>query len=155
MKKLSTYLLCFVLFTSAVSAQTSGKAQEENKAYTGAKATKSEYHAIYQLDTNDPKIIGKAFRNINNALNDSRLTGKLKIELITFAGGTEVCVKGSAYENDLKELVEKGVIVAQCGNSLKERKIDVSQIYDFMAVVPSANGELIIRAGEGWVIIKP
>lgn len=57
------------------------------------------------------------------------------------------------YENELKSLVERGVTVAQCNNTLKERKISRNGIYDFIVVVPTANGELIIREAQGMVSI--
>ena len=155
MKKLSIVLLSLVLLSYAGNAQTSDKALDINKEFTGAKATKKSYYAIYQLDNNDPKIIDKAIRNINNALNDPRLSGKVHIELIAFSGGTDTYMKGSKYEEDLKALVLKGVIVSQCNNTLKERKINRDQLYDFIAIVPSGNGELIIRQAEGWSVIKP
>ena len=155
MKK-SVIVLGLMLFVcQALTAQTLSDAEKKNKAFTGAEATKKDYYAIYQLDNNDPKIIEKAIRNINNALNDPRLKGKLHIEVVAFAGGTEVNLKGGKYENDLKSLVENGVIVAQCNNSLKERKISPDQLYDFIAIVPSGNGELILRQAEGWSVIKP
>jgi uncharacterized protein len=155
MKKICLILAISLTTLSTVSAQNSDGFFEANKAFTGAKASKKKYHAIYQLDNADAKIIEKAFRNINNALKDPRLEGKIEIELISFGGGTELVMKGSKYEEDLKALVEKGVIVAQCNNSLKERKLTREQLYDFIAVVPSGNGELIIRQAEGWSVIKP
>lgn len=155
MKKLTFILLSFVLITKAVKAQTADAAIEKNKSFIGAKATKKMYHAIYQLDNADIKIIEKTLRNINNALNDPRLSGKIEIELIAFGGGTDAYLKGGKYEEGLKELVQKGVIVSQCNNTLKERKITREQIYDFIAVVPSGNGELIIRQIDGWAVIKP
>jgi uncharacterized protein len=155
MKKIALGLFLFVLMANATNAQTENKALEKNRTFTGAKATRKSYQAIYQLDNNDPKIIEKAIRNINNALTDPRLAGKLHLELVAFSGGTDVNLKGGKYEAALKALVEKGVIVAQCNNSLNERKINRDQIYDFIAVVPSGNGELIIRQAEGWAIVKP
>ena len=155
MKKITFLLLSIVLLTTAATAQTNDNAVAKNKAFTGAKATRKMYHAIYQLDNNDPKIIDKTIRNINNALNDPRLIGKIQVELIAFGGGTDAYMLGSKYEKDLKALVEKGVIVSQCNNTLKERKINRDQLYDFIAVVPSGNGELIIRQAEGWSVIKP
>jgi uncharacterized protein len=155
MKKSTFGILCFLFIAASTHAQETDKALSKNKAFTGAIAKLKSYHAIYQLDNNDPKIIGKAIRNINNALSDPRLAGKVEIELIAFAGGTDAYLKGSPFENDLKALVEKGVIVAQCANTLRERKIAIDQIYDFIAVVPSGNGELIIRQGEGWAVVKP
>jgi intracellular sulfur oxidation DsrE/DsrF family protein len=128
---------------------------EENSIYLGATATENSYKAIYQLDQANPDVIKKAIRNINNALDDPRLKGKLKIELIAFSGGTEAFLKGSPYEEDLKQLIERDVIVVQCSNSLKERKLNKDQLYDFIGYTPSGNGELIIRASEGWVIVKP
>lgn len=154
MKKVSFLTLALSLFVIVVNAQTNSEAFEKNRAFTGAKAPRKMLHAIYPLDTNDPKVIEKTFRHIENALTDPRLVGKVQIELIGFGGGTEAYLKGSKYEADLKALLEKGVIISQCNNSLMQRKISRDQIYDFIAVVPSANGELIIRQAEGWAVIK-
>lgn len=63
MKQLSILALSLVLLTTAITAQTTSKALERNAAFTGATTTKKMYHAIYQLDVNDPKIIEKAIRN--------------------------------------------------------------------------------------------
>ena len=155
MKKITFLFIGIVLITIAASAQTNDNALEKNKAFTGAKATRKMYHAIYQLDNNEPKIIEKTIRNINNALTDPRLVGKIEVELIAFGGGTDAYMLGGKYENDLRTLIEKGVIVSQCNNTLKERKITREQLYNFIAIVPSGNGELIIRQADGWSVIKP
>lgn len=148
-------LVALVLSATAGNAQTKESSIEKNKNFKGAVTSKKSYKAIFQLDSGDPKIIVKTIRNINNALNDPRLSGKLTIELIAFSGGTDALLKESAYENDLKALVEKGVIVAQCNNTLKERKIDRDQLFNFIAIVPTGTGEIIIRQAEGWSVIKP
>lgn len=155
MKHLLFILIVFVLSNTAANAQKNNRLIEKNKNFKGAVTSKKSYKAIFQLDTNDPKIISKTIRNINNVLIDPRLSGKLTIELIAFSGGTDAYLKESTYENDIKALVEKGVIVAQCNNTLKERKIDITELFDFIAIVPSGVGELIIRQGEGWSVIKP
>lgn len=155
MKRLSFLFFCIVIIVTNINAQASDAAVQKNKEFTGAVASKKMYNAIFQLDTNDPKIIHKTIRNINNALNDPRLNGKLNIELIAFSGGTDAYLTGAEFENDLKELVEKGVIIAQCNNTLKERKITRDQLFNFVAFVPSGTGELIIRQSQGWSIVKP
>ncbi|MBZ4187826.1 DsrE family protein [Niabella beijingensis] len=146
---------CSLLVTLMVNAQQLTKAEEKNRAFTGAVATQKQYRVIYQMDSGDPKIIEKVLRNLNNALNDPRLKGKLQAELVAFSGGTDAYLKGSKYEATLKALVEKGVIIAQCANTLHERKIGRDAIYDFIGLVPSGNGELILRQTEGWPVIKP
>ena len=150
-----TILLAFTFILFSVKAQSDSALLFKNKSFKGATASKKSYKAIFQLDSNDPKIITKTIRNINNALNDPRLEGKLQIELIAFSGGTDAYLKQSPYEDDLSKLVRRGVIVTQCNNTLKERKIDPSEIYNFIAIVPSGVGELIVRQSDGWAVIKP
>lgn len=154
MKSLIFTIALFLCLTSFAYAQDSSTIAK-NKAYQGAEAPQSRYRAIYQLDSNTPTTIEKAIRNINNVLQDPRLKGKIEIELIAFSGGTEAYLKNGKYETALKSLIDKGVIVAQCLNSLKERNLKKEELYDFIAYVPSGNGELVIRSAQGWAIIKP
>ncbi len=130
-------------------------AQSTTSGFHGAVATKSHYNAIYQLDTANKAVMGKTLRNIKNVLNDPRLKGKLTIELIAYAGGTNIYFKGNEFGKQLKELKDKGVILAQCNNTIHERHLKLSQLYPFISVVPSGNGELIIRQAEGWAVVKP
>lgn len=149
-------LIILLLTLGACSKKIQPSALEtENQKFDGAVAGRENYNAIYQLDTDDSKIVNKAFRNINNALEDRRLIGKLKIELVAFSAGTNVMLKGSPYEATLKSLLQKGVIIVQCNNSLIEQGLKREQLYPFIGVVPSGNGELIIRSAQGWAIIKP
>ncbi|HEX7756080.1 MAG TPA: DsrE family protein [Niabella sp.] len=154
MKK-AVLILFSVVLAFTVAGQQLTPAQQKNKQFAGAVAKQKTYHVIYQMDNSDPKIIEKVLRNLNNALNDPRLKGRLKAELIAFSGGTDAYLKGSKYEEELKSLVERGVIVAQCANTLHERKIQPEQLYDFIGIVPSGNGELILRQAEGWSVVKP
>ena len=156
MKKQFTIACILVAITTIQAKAQDNKLLLNNHQYSGAVAKKKAYKAIYQLDSNDPKTIEKAIRNINNVLKDPRLKGHLQVELVAFSGGTEAYLKkNSQYEKPLKDLVEKGVIVAQCLNTLEEKHIAKEELFDFIGYVPSRNGELILRANEGWVIVKP
>lgn len=154
MKQCLLVIWCMVL-SLAVSAQQLTKQEKKNRDFAGAPVKQQQYRVIYQMDNGDPKVIEKVLRNLNNALNDPRLRGKLQAELVAFSGGTDAYMKGSKYEEALKQLVKKGVIIAQCANTLQERKIDRDRIYDFIGLVPSGNGELILRQAEGWAVVKP
>lgn len=155
MKKLSLLLVAVLAALTVTHAQSLTQKQQQNRDYTGAQASKKVYKAIYMIDVKDPYVINKTLRNINNALNDPRLKGKLQVELIAFSDGVETYLKTGPYEQKLKELISKGVIVAQCANTLKEKNMQRSELFDFIGLVPSGNGELIIRQAEGWAIIKP
>lgn len=123
--------------------------------FQGATADKAQYNAIYQLDSDDPKLIKMTLRNISNALEDPRLKGKLQVELVAFGGGVTAFRKDQPFEAELLALKEKGVILAQCLNTMRERKITKEELWPFLSFVPSGNGELIIRQGQGWAIVHP
>lgn len=155
MQQLLSVLIIVIFNISSINAQISNHDSLGKSSYSGAIATKPSYHAIYQLETNDIKTVEKAFHNIKNLLADPRLIGKIEIELVTLGAGTDVVMKGNKYQETLKLLSEKGVIIAQYNNTLKDRKISPIELYDFVAIVPSGNGELVIRQADGWAIIKP
>ncbi len=58
--------------------------------FGGAPATRAHYRAVYQLDSDDPKLITKTLHNMQNALNDPRLKGKLELELVVFSQGLRI-----------------------------------------------------------------
>lgn len=124
-------------------------------SFAGAPATQKHYRAVYQLDSSDPKLINQTLHNMKNALEDPRLKGKLELELVVFSGGTVVFKKDQPYEADVLALQQAGVILAQCANSLKAYKLTKDDMLPYVSIVPTGNGELIIRQAEGWVLVHP
>jgi intracellular sulfur oxidation DsrE/DsrF family protein len=151
MKKYTLILVAFAFLTFVKTAS----AQTDPSAFTGATAKLKHYDALYILNSNDDKKIKATLRNIDNALEDVRLKGKLHVELIAFGDGVAVYMKSDAYEQTLKDLQAKGVVLAQCSNTIKERKIDKNDLFPFVSYVPSGNGEIIIRQYEGWAVVHP
>lgn len=144
-------LLLTLGFATVVFSQPSSTKPE----FHGAVAALKEYKALYILNQSDEKKIKAVIRNINNALEDTRLKGKLKVELIAFGDGVEIFKKSNRYDSLLIDLKNKGVILAQCENTIRERKIHKDDLWPFIAYVPSGNGEIIIRQSQGWVVIHP
>ena len=148
-------LLIFLMFVFVIAITKNSSAQETKTPFTGAVAKKKSYKALYVLNSAEEKHISATLRNINNALGDPRLKGKLEVELIAFGDGVAVYRKDGKFLEQLNLLKSKGVILAQCENTVRERKIDKSDLFDFISYVPSGNGEIIIRSAEGWVIVHP
>ena len=146
-----------ILFAAVVlSASLPAMAQTTDPgAFHGADATKSQYRAVYQLNTDDADKIKGTLLNIQNALNDSRLKGKLTVELVVHGGGVAVYRKEKPFEKTLQELQKQGVILAMCENTMRMQKISRDELFPFISYVPSGNGELIIREQEGWAVIHP
>ena len=123
--------------------------------FSGAEATLQHYKALYILNQSDDKKIRGIIRNISNALDDPRLKGKLEVELVVFGDGVEIYRKTNHYDTLLTALQGKGVILAQCSNTVRERKINKDDLWPFISYVPSGNGEIIIRQSQGWVGVHP
>ncbi len=123
--------------------------------FHGATATLKEYKALYILNQSDDKKIRAVVRNINNALEDPRLKGKLTVELVVFGEGVEIFKKSNHYDTLLSALKNKGVLLAQCENTIREKKISKDELWDFISYVPSGNGEIIIRQYQGWAVVHP
>jgi len=151
MKNLFKYFAILI----AVASFKSASAQTKGSDFKGAEATKAHYKALYFVDDTASAKIKMTLRNINNALEDPRIKGKVEIELVAFAGGYTMFLKSNPYQETLLALQAKGVILAECENTIKERKIDKATLFDFIGYVPSGNGEIIIRGSEGWTIVHP
>jgi intracellular sulfur oxidation DsrE/DsrF family protein len=148
-------LLKYFIIILAVAAVKTASAQTSNADFKGATASLQHYKALYFVDDTASAKIGMTLRNINNALEDPRLKGKVEIELVAFAGGYTMFLKSGKYESMLLGLQKKGVILAECENTIRERKIEKAALFDFIGYVPSGNGEIIIRGNEGWTIVHP
>lgn len=151
MKKL---LFPILIFLATLCTQ-SLFAQQQNLEYTGAKAKLSKYKAVYTLTSSDDKHIAHLLKNMQSALLDPRLKGKIKLELVVYSDGVRIYEKTGPFEVQLKELQKAGVILAQCENSIIARHIDKNTLFSFISYVPSAQGEIIIRGADKWVIIQP
>lgn len=149
MKK--TLFILFIAFHFTQSAHS----QANQIPFTGAEATLENYKALYQLNSGDTKTITATLRNINNALEDPRLKGKLDVELIAFGDGLAVYEKSNQFKKTLEALQNKGVILAACQNTIVTRNIDTKNLFPFISFVPSGNGEIIIRQYEGWAVLHP
>lgn len=144
-----------LMFLFAISISGTAISQNTNKEFHGAAATLQQYNAVYILNQSDDKKIKGLIRNINNALEDPRLKGKLKIELVAFGDGVELFKRSNHYDTLLIALKDKGVILAECENTIREKKINKDELWPFISYVPSGTGEIIIRQYQGWAAIHP
>jgi hypothetical protein len=109
--------LALICFAQVTFAQNTNPTE-----FKGAVPTLDEYNALYVLNTSDPKQVKGTLRNIANVLGDPRLKGKLHVELVAFSDGVEVFKKDGPYQETLEALLAKGVILAQCENTIRARK---------------------------------
>ncbi|MEO6068955.1 MAG: DsrE family protein [Chitinophagaceae bacterium] len=145
----------FILLSTLLLTGLSSFGQSTSANFEGAEANLKTYKAIYYLNDSSAKKIKSTLRNIKNTLEDPRLKGKIEIELVAFGDGVEVFKTTNHYDSLLTALQLKGVILAQCLNTMKERKIDKKELWSFIGYVPTGNGEVIIRQCQGWAVMHP
>ncbi len=146
-KKLTLKAAALALAVSAAAAPA--------PEFHGAQPEHARYRVIFHVDSDAPGLFKKTLNNVRNVLEDPRLTGRVEVELIANSRGYKIYEKGNGLEAELSALGGKGVILAQCGNTLRELKVDAAALYPFISIVPSAMGELVIRQGDGWAYIHP
>ncbi|WP_205943632.1 DsrE family protein [Pedobacter cryophilus] len=148
-------VLFFLLVAIVMVKPTYAQSNEELKQFNDAVSKKSKYKVVYQLNTDNAQVIESTLNNIGNSLADVTLKDKLKVELVVHGGGSVLFMKDHPYEKQLLALKEKGVIMVQCLNSMKKRKLTKEQMFPFIFYVESGNAELIIRQQQGWAYIHP
>nr|WP_068887940.1 DsrE family protein [Pedobacter panaciterrae] len=153
MKNLTRYI--FAIFATLLFTAIKPAMAQNSHEFQPAKSKNKQYYALYALNSADEQKIAGTLRNIKNALEDPRLKGKLHVELIAFSGGVAVYDKNGPFKETLLDLKSRGVHLVQCENTIRERKIEKSSLYDFINYVPSGNGEIILRHYEGWAIVHP
>ena len=146
---------CLLLIFTLLIGINLSHSQTQPVEFGGAVATLKTYNALYILNSNDEKKIKGILRNMENALEDTRLKGKLHLELVAFGDGVAVYMKNGIFEPELLALKAKGVLLAQCYNTVRELKIDRNDLFPFITYVPSGNGEIILRQYEGWATVHP
>lgn len=156
MKYIKIYptILCLSLlffFPEAVSAQQT----EEAAAFTGARAHKEDYRAVFQLNSDNKEAIEGTLRNMAHVLDDPRIKGKVHLELVAHSGGIKALMKNSKFEKELKFLADHGVLLSACENTMKANNVKESDMYPFVSFVPSGVAELVIRQQQGWAYIHP
>lgn len=146
-------LLCLFTMQLAVFTLPGAPSFADTVAPTISNNSAATYKAIFHVDADSPKGFSKVLKNINNVLEDPRLKGHLEIELMANSGGYKIFAKGNGLEEQLRSLKEKGVLLVQCENTLKELKVKKTDIYDFVSYTPSGMGELILRQADSWAYV--
>lgn len=133
-----------------------GFAQNINQpSFENLISKKVKYKVVFQLNSGDEKVIESTLKNIANSMADSKLKNQITIELVVHGNGVVLFMKDHPYEKQVLELKEKGVILAQCLNTLKNKNISKEQLFPFIYYVESGVAEIIYRQYQGWAYIHP
>ena len=134
---MKTIKLVLVVVSIFLTTQVFSQSAIDPADFHGATADLKAYKALYIINQSDDKKIKAVLRNISNAMEDPRLKGKLQVELVAFGDGVDVFKKSGHYDTLLISLQKKGLLLAQCENTVRERKISKDELLPFISYVPS------------------
>lgn len=113
---------------------------------------KAEHKIIFQLTTNDTTAHKQLMKQFNNILSLSPTT---QIEVVCHGPGLDMLLSHKTIvEEKIKSLHDRGVIFNACEFSLKERKIEKSNIIIIAGFVPAGIIEIVSKQEQGWNYIK-
>ena len=141
MNKLLVLSLFMLISAIKMTAQTTPSVQNLKK-----------YKIVFQLTNGDTAVQRAMVRQIYNALTAAPNS---KIEVVCHSAGISFLQSAKTLQADkIKELKAKGVTFAACENTLRERKIEKSEIVSEAFFVPAGIIEVVDKQTKGWSYLK-
>jgi intracellular sulfur oxidation DsrE/DsrF family protein len=121
-------------------------------ALLSSTSARAQYKIVWEIASGDTADQRMLYKQVNNVLNAAPGT---QIELV-FHGPAIVAVLKDAgfFKQELLAVHKRGVLIAACGNSLKNRGYDPQRVMPEAFIVPAAIVELVKKQDEGWRYIK-
>ena len=113
------------------------------------------YKVLFHL--NEEGKAEDTIRNIDNLLKDMEEQNEdIQIELVVHSSGVyPFKINENAHKDKISSLLNKGVKIVVCSNTLKNLHISQNDIMPGISVVSSGVGELTRKQQEGFLYIKP
>lgn len=119
---------------------------------TCAQSTTKAHRIVFHLSTSDTLAHKALVKQLSNVLD---YWNTAQIEVVVHNNGIGFVKQGeTTFASDITALKNRGVVFAVCENTLKQRKIEKSQIVPSTVFVPVGLAEIVLRQEEGWSYIK-
>jgi intracellular sulfur oxidation DsrE/DsrF family protein len=143
-----------------MNAGQSGRTPASAGEVTGKLTRPGEAVATGWLPAGKGRLTGRfswlkhAVANVTNLIKDA---GEAPVRAAILANGkaVEVFKPGNGLASPLGQLVDQGVEVLACRNSLRALGMDEGELPGFVKVVPAGITELVRRQQEGWAYVRP
>ncbi|WMT51419.1 MAG: DsrE family protein [Ferroplasma sp.] len=96
------------------------------------------------------KTIFKQIKNLKNAMPDAN------IEVVFNRSAVKTLLKGSEYIPDIKELIQSGIKINACRNTLKEMKLSEEEVDTGAGIgmVNAAVEEIVRKQADGYYYLQ-
>ena len=111
-----------------------------------------EHRIVFHLATSDTLAQKALVKQVSNVLD---YWNTAKIEVVVHNNGINFMKQDEArFAKEIAALKQRGVVFAVCENTMKQRKIEKTQILPSAVFVPVGLAEIVLRQEEGWSYIK-
>ena len=109
--------------------------------------------AIFAVTDADPAKWNLTLNNIGNAL-DGIGADNADIELVVYGPGIAMLKKDSAVAGRIAAVLERGVHIAACQNSMRGAGLEAADMAPGVGTVPAGVVELIRREHAGYAYVR-
>jgi intracellular sulfur oxidation DsrE/DsrF family protein len=118
-------------------------------------AAGKKHRLVIQVTDNDPARWVMVLNNTKNAQVDVGGADKIDIEIVTYGPGINMVKGGSPVADRIAELVQSGVKVVGCENTMANLKLTKAEMLPTIGYVPAGVTELMKKQEEGWAYLRP
>lgn len=113
------------------------------------------HRVVIHLNDAAPEKIRAVLQNTINLL--TALGPETQVELVAHGPGIAVATEpaGEALTAQLTGLLDAGVSVCVCQNTLTARRLTPADLHPRAVIVPSGVAHLVTRQAEGWSYLRP
>ena len=109
---------------------------------------------VFHLVASDSSDRETTLTIADNLLDDDSVDVE-DVAVVAQAEGIEPVTAGGEGSDKITSLLEEGVAVKACSNTLEMKEIDDTDLVDGVETVPSGGGELTRLQSEGYAYIRP
>jgi hypothetical protein len=112
------------------------------------------HHVVIQVSDNDPAKWNLALNNARNVQVDLGMDN-VDVEVVAYGPGLAMLKTESAVAQRIQSASSQGVGVIACENTMKNTKVDRSQILGGVKFVDAGVVHIMKRQREGWGYVRP
>ncbi len=112
----------------------------------------THYRAVFQVSDADPAFHEQVLRNVRNTAAD--LGQDAEVAVVTHGPGLQLAIGATGWTDQVAELVESGVEVMACRNTMQRLGIEPEQLLPGVEMVSAGIGEIVRRQQDGWAYVR-
>ncbi|WP_164520292.1 DsrE family protein [Specibacter cremeus] len=109
------------------------------------------YRTVIHINEAAPEKHAAVLRNALNLI--TALGPETAVELVTHGPG--IALAAGTASPELKTLIDRGVVVCVCQNSLAAQNLTADDVLPEARIVASGVAHLVTRQAEGWAYLRP